>query len=116
MQKYVPQFELHVLAAAWQTDQPMHSQSAKTEHIKTEFTQLSSFTHARPCILHIMALLPECVSLYLNMAGFLVYSPPNPQIFSHILTELFWQKLRLSLAPSLSPISRDPRSSVYLTE
>ena len=39
--KIVPLFEFPALAAAWQTDQPMHSQSAKTEHLQTYFTQLA---------------------------------------------------------------------------
>ena len=39
--KTVPLFEFPSLAAAWQTDQPMHSQSAKTEHLKTYVTQLT---------------------------------------------------------------------------
>ena len=38
----VPLFTFPVLAAAWQTDQPLHSQSAKMENLQIEFIQLSS--------------------------------------------------------------------------
>ena len=37
------------LASIWQTYLPMHSQYAKTEHLQTHFTQLSSPSFARPC-------------------------------------------------------------------
>ena len=39
--KNVPLFEFPTLAAAWLTDQPTHSQSAKTENLLTYFTQLT---------------------------------------------------------------------------
>ena len=39
-------FEFPALVAARQTEQPMHSQSAKTEYSHTEFTQLGSHSFA----------------------------------------------------------------------
>ena len=40
--KNVDLCKLSALPAAWQTDQPMHSQAAKTENLQSELTQLSS--------------------------------------------------------------------------
>ena len=34
--------KISALGSAFQTDQPIHSQSAKTENLPTEFTQLST--------------------------------------------------------------------------
>ena len=43
------QFKFTALIAAWQTDQPVHSQSAEAQSFKAEFIQLSSLSNAQPC-------------------------------------------------------------------
>ena len=40
-QKIVSLFKYPALASAWQTGQPMHSLSAKTEHLQTYFNELT---------------------------------------------------------------------------
>ena len=49
IQNNVPLFQFPALAAAWQTDHYKHSQSAKTEYLRTEYTQISLLLFARPC-------------------------------------------------------------------
>ena len=43
VQKKLPVFEFPALAAAWQTDQPMHSQSANYRKIKLNSLNLAAF-------------------------------------------------------------------------
>ena len=47
--KKLPLFEFPALAAAWQTDQPMHSQSASFGKFKFNSLNLAAFFFAPPC-------------------------------------------------------------------
>ena len=46
--KIVPLLKFPALCAIWQTDQPMHSQYTKTEHLQTYFTQLTELFLLNP--------------------------------------------------------------------
>ena len=47
--KNCPLFEFPSFAAAWQSEQPVHSQSAKMKNVLPEFTQIGSLSFAQPC-------------------------------------------------------------------
>ena len=48
--KTLPLFEFPALAAAWQTDQPMHSQSANFEKFKLNSLNLAGFFSLHPVL------------------------------------------------------------------
>ena len=47
--KIVPLFEFPSFAAAWQSEKPVHSQSAKMKNFLPEFTQITSLSFVQPC-------------------------------------------------------------------
>ena len=51
--KTLPLFEFPALAAAWQTDQPMHSQSANFGKFKLNSLNLVAFLFAPPCTFYV---------------------------------------------------------------
>ena len=74
-------FDISHLAAAGQSDQPMHSQSAKMEHLQKRFNQLMELSFARPC---------KCIMIELETHPTFASLKPNNSLTSDICRVHCW--------------------------